>query len=165
MTFADFTKQMDRLIKQWSNTYSTERSTLIWNEIKDLPEQAFRSMVDYYIGESRTAPLLPDMRKSISAYRERNKPKDERWDGLPKSGCDHCFGLGVYICEGPQGNPYAFRCHCDAGNRDPRKHIPQFKQAHMDQGYKWIDVRKRDVVPQPMPAYALDFEVTPTEEV
>lgn len=143
MNQQEFQNQMNRLAETFGKAaYGTERAKLIWREVKDLGAHWLERVVDEFIG-GRSAPLLNEFRDAIAKERERSRPnvQEEAWDGRPKSGCTYCFGNGVYICQlRTAGGFWAFRCHCDAGERDPRKGIPQFKEAHV-KDFVWMDAR------------------------
>lgn len=73
MTEGQFAAQMARLSETFGKAaYGNERVRLIWKEVRDLPDPWFQKQVDDWIGGLRTAPLLPEIRTSISIERERS---------------------------------------------------------------------------------------------
>jgi hypothetical protein len=137
---AEFETEMARLIEQWKGSYSEARQELIAQAVKHMPADWWKRTVDQLLGECRQAPLLPEIRGLIALERERNKVV-AIWDGKPISSCEFCVGNGVYLCtHKTEPGFWAFRCHCEAGNRDPRKQVPQFKQDHAKE-YVYFDAR------------------------
>jgi hypothetical protein len=62
MTESEFLSQMSRLISTFGKVaYSTERATLVWRLVKDLPAEWFEATCDEFIGSMRQAPLIPDL--------------------------------------------------------------------------------------------------------
>lgn len=140
MTPDEFHIEMSRLVEQWKGSYSDARQRLIAQEVKHMPAGWWKRAVDSLLSECRQAPLLPEIRELMAIERERSKVIQSN-DLRPKSGCRSCHGNGVYLCaHREQLGFWAFRCHCDAGERDLRRHIPQFKQDHA-KDFVYFDAR------------------------
>lgn len=77
MTESFFQMQLRRLTTNWPNTYNSERSALLWREVKDFSDEWFARLVDRFIGELRQPPLMPEFREAISAERERNWSREK----------------------------------------------------------------------------------------
>lgn len=72
MTPQEFQTQMNRMIETWGKpAYSTERCTLIWQEVGQFSVTWWKQAVDRLIGECRQAPLLPEIRKVAAEEREK----------------------------------------------------------------------------------------------
>ena len=72
MTPQHFQTQIERLRNQFGKqTYSQERATLLWSEVRDLPDDWFTFVVNRFIGECRQPPLLPEFREEVTKERER----------------------------------------------------------------------------------------------
>jgi len=67
-----FLRQLDRLKKQWPNSYGDERSARIWAVFKDLDDGTFVSMVDTAIDRMRQAPLAEDLSRLEAEVRNRD---------------------------------------------------------------------------------------------
>lgn len=147
MTESHFSQQLTRLQENFGRTaYSTERTKLLWREVKDLSPEWLTGVVDSFIGSMRHAPLIPDFSEQASTERERLRrlEKDRGYTPTPNAtaDCEWCRDNGVYIClmNGNRSAPYAFRCHCKRGAADPRKQIPQYKQTHVEQGFTYYEL-------------------------
>jgi hypothetical protein len=72
MDFDFFSRQMSRLSDTFGgNHYKDERIKIIWGNVKDLSHGWFSNVVNYFIGNSRQAPLMPEFNDEISKERER----------------------------------------------------------------------------------------------
>lgn len=72
MTFQEFSRHMQRLVAQFGkNTYSDERIKIIYRELEPFDIDWWGRTVDRFLGESRLAPLMTEIRAEISLERER----------------------------------------------------------------------------------------------
>jgi hypothetical protein len=140
-----FQMQLVRLSGRWPRAHPPEFITLLWREVKDLPEEWFTRTVDELIGSCRMAPLMPEFREFISVELEKqwSRQKQEpqkQWN--PNPSCEFCRDNGVYVCKRDEHEGlWAFRCHCSKGMNDPRKAIPQFKADHAKE-FTFYEVRR-----------------------
>ena len=70
---------------------------------------------------------------------------DETDPWKPFWSCNDCKGHGVWLAKNkhkPESGVYAFRCACSRGENDARKQIPQFKQAHIDEGFYFYEHKR-----------------------
>lgn len=70
-----FAKQIKRLSDRWPNIYNTEISTMIWKQMRDIPDYDFEIMITEFLASVRLAPLLPDFCAKASEIRERIRQK------------------------------------------------------------------------------------------
>lgn len=67
MTRSFFMSQVERLKRFFgAEPFHIERLTLIWPEVKELPDENFRKIVDQFIGERR-----PQWPPAVSDFREK----------------------------------------------------------------------------------------------
>lgn len=144
----EFSEGIDRLKDVFGDrAYSPERVKLIWKLVGREDRIFWHQCLDQLIGSSRQPPLLQEISQILYESRAKRSSetkkiaKEESWEF--RYSCDFCYDNGVYLAnkKGHTGE-WAFRCHCEKGDFDPRKNIPQFKKAHYDQGYFWSDVTK-----------------------
>ena len=146
MSQAEFVEQVNRLKNVYGEkSYPDERVKLLWREVSGMGGEWFESAVSQLISNSRYAPLAPEFAPLISDERERvwKLQKDKQAvSPLRVPDCEFCSDRSVYLCtrNGDRSAPYAFRCHCPKGSADKRKNIPQYKQEHADQGFKFYQV-------------------------
>lgn len=77
MTEQQFAVQLNRLSSAFGkNIYSDERSRLIWREVNTMSAAWWERFVDKAIGDSTHAPLLPQIRESLSLERERTRERE-----------------------------------------------------------------------------------------
>lgn len=77
MTEKQFAVQMQRLEKQFPNTYSQARAELIWREVGELDAGWWTRTVDELIGSCRFPPLMPEIREHIAREQRRLESKRE----------------------------------------------------------------------------------------
>lgn len=66
MTKFDYERLFIKLITQFgSKAFSQDRINLIYDEVKNITSHDFERLVTYFIGHSKTAPLVPEFRKAI----------------------------------------------------------------------------------------------------
>jgi hypothetical protein len=73
-----FSRQIERLSDQWPAAYSRERSAVLWNHLKNIPEEDFKYVVDELLGTARHAPLLKEFNDQLSIRRERSSERDKK---------------------------------------------------------------------------------------
>lgn len=73
MTEAKFLEHMGRLKRMWPNAYPNERATLLFNAVKAMPDFWMEQTTNYFISNSRMAPLLEQFQEKIVSYEERKK--------------------------------------------------------------------------------------------
>lgn len=72
MDLFQFEKGVNRLRDVYGDRfYPDERVKVLWQEVKDLPDSWFDSVVTRFIAEHDRAPMIPQFREEISKYRER----------------------------------------------------------------------------------------------
>lgn len=65
MTREHFKLQLGRLESQWPNSYGDERKGRLWLAFQNVPDEDFTRAVDFCLDESRSAPLVPELSKSV----------------------------------------------------------------------------------------------------
>lgn len=146
MTKDQFMLQASRLLENFgSSSIGKERLRMFFREVENLSPEWWTNVVDRWIGELRSAPMLPDVRELANVERERlrqiEKAKESQ-NPLPASpACSYCQDVGVFNCsrKGHEGL-WSFRCHCERGQRDPRKALPFFTDNH-SQEYAYVERR------------------------
>lgn len=79
MTPEQFHPQMNRLVAQFGKTtYSSERTAMILREVRGIGAEQWEAIVDRFLGESRHAPLMPEIREAIAYVRERSWTNEKR---------------------------------------------------------------------------------------
>jgi len=74
MNWDTYVTQMTRMMNQFgNNVYSKERRALIWEEVRYLSDSWMTKIVTRFIGEYKTAPLLPEFRTEASKEREKER--------------------------------------------------------------------------------------------
>jgi len=123
--------------------FSTERCTLIWKEVGEIPDHWMSRIVDKFIGDSKQSPMIPDFREEISRYRswenEKRKNLEQcvRTDEDSEKECNYCFAKGYYFTWKKSAKMfYIFKCHCNYGIKDEKK-FPQFREEYR-YDYVWI---------------------------
>lgn len=135
MTPEFFQGQIQRLSNVFGGAYKTERTQLIWNEMGNLPDDAFKRIVDRLISECRQAPLLPEFRDQAAVEREkiwsRQKAMGSVMSNLHEfAKCSTCHGSGsVLVRRKDDHSPWAFKCGCPAGRNNPRN-FPLYQPSH-----------------------------------
>lgn len=141
-----FQTQINRLGSRWPKAHPPEFITLLWREVKELPDAWLVRTVDELIGSCRQAPLMPDFRELAVVEKERQWSREKHepqaaWNPNPR--CRFCSDNGVYVCTSTlRDGLWAFRCHCERGERDERKAIPQFKADHAKE-FVYYDIAAR----------------------
>lgn len=92
MTELHFMSQIKRLADTYgAKTYGTERSGILWQEVKDFSDEWMTKAVDRFIGSRREPPLLPEFAEAASRERERvndtqkrqhSRSSEDFWKGL-----------------------------------------------------------------------------------
>lgn len=78
MIFTEFQIQMNRLIGTYGKAnYNEDRSSLIFQEVKDFDLPWFKKLVDKFIGENKFAPLVPEFREACIDERETSWSKEK----------------------------------------------------------------------------------------
>jgi hypothetical protein len=146
MTNEAFQSQMTRLVATFGKShYSDERIRVFWKAVKDERGEWWADCVDHWIGHERQAPLMQQVQEALSREREKRSSQESREHSVttwsPVWACNYCMDRGVYLArKNGMAALWGFRCHCSKGESDPRKFIPQFKQAHADDGFTFYEV-------------------------
>lgn len=79
-----YKQQMERLKNQWPNAYSQERMMIIFNTFRNVSNFDFRDAIDYCLGNSKGAPLIPELNDAIGKVITARKHRErvEQFDPL-----------------------------------------------------------------------------------
>lgn len=129
MTFDFFSNQMARMQDRWKATYTAALTELLWQKCRNVPDSSFKTMVDYFIGTQRQAPLLPEFSEQIKFHNSKQDHSEKRVL-KDKPDCDFCSDNGYYLCTN-RNEPgfWAFKCHCKCG-LESQNNFPHYKQTH-----------------------------------
>ncbi len=104
MTLPEFQTHMGRLIEQFGKaSYSQARVELIWGEVQNLDSFWWKITVNRFLGESRHAPLMPEIREAIAKERERMwEAQKDRSEAEAKQAMASIYGMEdlASICQG-----------------------------------------------------------------
>jgi len=102
MTFEQFLTHFNALVEQFGKSqYSPARVKLIYQEVATLPEYAWAKICQTLLGESRMAPMLPEIREHVSRERERihareklehKRESEDTWRALTSEEAQFIFG-------------------------------------------------------------------------
>jgi hypothetical protein len=147
MTDEQFNQHMDRLSRTFRAAYSEERTLLFYQTVRNMSVAWWKQTVDYWIGEFRHAPLMPELKEAVARERERQSENTarvavpEKFNSRPD--CSTCRDVGVYLCKRKEHEGvWAFRCHCEKGLNDTRTAIPFYTAAHLAE-YTYYEVQRR----------------------
>jgi hypothetical protein len=134
-----FNEQLKRLDVQWKNFYGLERQALIWQAAQSLSIESFARVVTRILAEFRQPPLLPEIRGLIAEERERIWGSQKvipisGFNWAKFSNCNDCGGTGALraVSKTQSTGMYAFKCHCEYGQRD-RRNFPQWTSDRLEE--------------------------------
>ena len=79
MTKDYFAEQINRLVACFGDRYyNTERNGMIWREVCYLPNEDFKSIVDDFIADMRTAPTRKDFVNALTEKRLKNYQMEKK---------------------------------------------------------------------------------------
>lgn len=104
-----FAEEMAKLGEQFSKaSFSQRKGDLIYLAIRHLNEKQFSSIIDFFIGNSKFAPMVQDFQDRARAF-SKDRVKEI-------VACTTCNGGGILSCyEKRTGINYAFSCVCSPG--------------------------------------------------
>lgn len=117
MTFQEYQRQMERLIKVYgANKYPTERIELIFKNVGSIAIDIFEAQVSRFIAESEKAPFNGDFVMALGSVLV-DAIKREKEAKLSAIGpCSKCGDSGVEpMIEKATGWGFAFQCTCQRG--------------------------------------------------
>lgn len=96
--------------------YSSERCSIIFENLSGLPIESFRNQVDTFIAERDKAPLLGEFKEAFAGQMLELKRQSVEKKLAHLDNCVLCSNTGAFICyETETGNGFVFQCSCLRG--------------------------------------------------